>query len=99
MSRNLKVFCLLAAIFVSEHGVCADEVVSFSDQQLKGDLDGIPMHYINVQTREHADDADVDITLDGKVTESIWREVPAFDNMLVSVPGTGEKGDFPTETT
>ena len=66
----------------------------FSKKTIKGYLDGIPMHYINVQTRNH--DA-AEIRLDGLVNEAIWQEVPAFDNMLVSVPGTGKPGHYSTE--
>jgi hypothetical protein len=61
----------------------------------KGELDSIPMHYINVQTVAHAN---VDIILDGLVQERVWLEIPSFDNMLVSVPGTGEKGNYVTES-
>ncbi|MBO6657048.1 MAG: hypothetical protein JJ934_09145 [Pseudomonadales bacterium] len=63
-------------------------------QELKGELDGIPMHYISVQTRPHED---VEIQLDGIVDEAIWQEVPWFDNMLVSVPATGDPGEYKTE--
>ncbi len=64
------------------------------DQSLKGNLNGVPMHYINVPTYSH--DA-YPITLDGAVDEAVWAEVAFYDNMLVAVPGTGEPGEHPTE--
>ncbi|MGB2330617.1 MAG: hypothetical protein ACPH3H_07900, partial [Pseudomonadales bacterium] len=60
-------------------------------QQIKGELEGIPMHQIEVSTRPHAE---VKIALDGRVDEAIWQEIPAFDNMIVAVPGTGAKGEY-----
>ncbi|MGB1615340.1 MAG: DUF5916 domain-containing protein [Pseudomonadales bacterium] len=63
-------------------------------QQIKGELEGIPMHQIEVSTRPHAE---VKIALDGRVDEAIWQEIPAFDNMIVAVPGTGAKGEYATQ--
>jgi len=63
-------------------------------QTLKGELDSIPMHYIDLSRIDHAD---VSIQLDGKVDEAIWLEQPHFDNMIVAVPGTGEPGQYPTQ--
>lgn len=57
-------------------------------------LDGIPMHRINVPTL--ADDA-VGITIDGNVDEAIWQTLPPYDNMLVAVPATGKPGRYRTE--
>jgi hypothetical protein len=65
------------------------------DAELIGKLEGIPRHRIVVPNLPHAD---VDIILDGRVDEPIWRQVPYYDNMIVYVPGTGEPGSFPTET-
>lgn len=65
------------------------------EQELKGTLDGIPMHYVSVPNFAHGD---VIIEMDGVVDEDIWDEVPYFDNMLISVPGIGERGDYRTET-
>lgn len=67
---------------------------SFAEITLKGELDGIPLHTINVETRPQRE---VDIVLDGRVDEAIWQEIPWFDNMLVSVPATGKPGAFRTE--
>lgn len=59
----------------------------------KGELDGIPMHYISVKDVRH--DA-VDIKIDGKVDEPMWADLPAYDNMLVAVPGTGKPARWST---
>lgn len=87
---------LLTALLVLSG--CAEALhaaeTNYSEQSIKGDLDGIPMHYINVQTRPHAQ---VDIKLDGVVDEAVWQAIPAFDNMLVSVPATGKQGHYSTE--
>ena len=40
---------------------------SFAEITLKGELDGIPMHTINVETRHQRE---VDIVLDGRVDEA-----------------------------
>lgn len=63
-------------------------------QEVLGELDGIPMHRISVETRAHAA---VDVKIDGRVTEAVWQSLPTFDNMIVAVPGTGEPGGYPTE--
>jgi len=59
------------------------------------ELDGIPIHRINVETRPH--DA-VQIELDGQVDEAAWASVQPFDQMLVAVPATGKPGRYRTET-
>lgn len=95
--RLLIFFSVVAALAsISAPRVVAEGIgePSYSVVRAKGQLDGIPMHHINVQTLVHAD---VDITLDGLVQEPVWLETPAFDKMLVSVPGTGQKGDYVTE--
>ena len=63
-------------------------------QEVLGELDGIPMHRISVETRAHAA---VDVKIDGRVTEAVWQSLPTFDNMIVAVPGTGEPGGYPTD--
>ena len=57
-------------------------------------LNGVPMHEISVQ--KYADSEFI-IKLDGIVDERVWMEVPAFDNMIVTVPFTGLPGKYPTE--
>jgi len=69
--------------------------VAYDVATLKGALDGIPMHTINVRTHRHDDAA---IELDGIVDEPVWQQTPWFDNMLQSTPGTGEASEYRTET-
>ncbi len=64
-------------------------------EKLVETIEGIPIHQIMVSNFDHAD---IDIKLDGHVDETIWQQAPLFDNMIVSVPGTGEPGHYPTET-
>ncbi len=40
----------------------------------------------------------VDITIDGRLDESIWSQVPGYDNMAVIQPDTLEAGRYRTET-
>ncbi len=64
-------------------------------KDLKGTLDGIPMHYITVPNFV---DEDIGIKIDGVVDEAMWETIPYFDNMRVSVPATGELAEYRTET-
>ncbi|MGA1102420.1 MAG: DUF5916 domain-containing protein [Pseudomonadales bacterium] len=64
------------------------------EQALKGMLGAIPMHRFDIQTTTHSD---ADIKVDGRVDEAIWATVPYYDNMIVSVPGTGEPAEYKTE--
>ncbi len=57
-------------------------------------INGMPRHQIAIPTLPHRE---ADITLDGRVEELVWRQVPAFDNMRVYIPGIGEPGEHPTE--
>ena len=95
MTRRYSTFLVLLIGSAMALASAAESAGKFSEQTVKGDVDGIPMHYINVQTRHHDT---VDIRLDGVVDEAVWQEIPAFDNMLVSVPGTGKPGRYPTES-
>lgn len=52
-------------------------------------LNGIPMHEISVH--KYADGEFI-INLDGKVDEAAWQQVPAYDNMMVTMPFTGQPG-------
>ena len=63
-------------------------------QEIKGALNGMPMHYIPLNTRLHAE---TDVTVDGVVDEAIWSQIPHYDNMRVAIPGTGEPANYPTE--
>lgn len=95
MSKRRLIAAILT-LLVSAAGIADtfNSPTSYSEITFKGEVDGIPLHYINVQTRPHES---VNINLDGLVDEAVWNEVPAFDMMLVSVPGTGEPGEFVTE--
>ena len=63
-------------------------------QSIKGDLNGIPMHRLPVQTIDHDS---VEIKIDGNVDEPIWSTIAPYDNMIVSIPGTGEPAGLRTE--
>ena len=62
--------------------------------RIKGVLDSIEMHNIDIKRVDHAD---LNITLDGLAIEADWQQAAPFDNMQVSVPATGEKGSLATE--
>ena len=94
MTLRYLTFLVLLSGSAMSLATAIEPTEKFSKQTIKGYLDGVPMHYINVQTRSHDT---VDIKLDGLVNEAIWQEIPAFDNMLVSVPGTGKPGHYLTE--
>ena len=63
-------------------------------QSIKGYLDGIPMHELALETRDHAR---VGVRIDGAVDEAIWSDLPVYDNMIVAVPGTGLPAKYPTQ--
>ena len=84
----------LGVLFFSAYLFSAPAASIPGVQQIKGELEGIPMHRIEVSTRPHGE---VDIVLDGVVDEAVWQEIPTFDNMIVAVPGTGAKGEYATE--
>lgn len=65
-----------------------------SPQLLMETIDGMPVHQIPVNNAVHSE---VSIKIDGVVDEAIWQSIPAYDNMRVSVPGTGEPGNYPTK--
>ena len=57
------------------------------------ELDGIPIHRINVDTRSHEA---VGIVVDGRVDEAVWASLPTYDNMLIAVPAVGTPGRYGT---
>ncbi len=63
-------------------------------QQLIGVLDGIPRHHIVVPK---VSEEDANVVIDGYVDEAVWSQVADYDNMLVSIPATGEPGEYATE--
>lgn len=86
---------LLGALLISlcTLGLRAHAADPTGAPELKGTLDGIPMHVIKVETRRHDE---VGIELDGRVDEPIWQTVPYYDNLIGSVPATGEPGEYPS---
>jgi len=64
-------------------------------QELIGTIEGIPRHRVVVP---NLPEGEADIVVDGRVDEPAWQHVPAYDNMLVYIPGTGEPGHYRTET-
>ena len=68
--------------------------VSRGEVEVKGVLDNIPMHYIDVPRVSHGD---ANIVIDGIVDEAIWQNAPVHDNMLVSNPATGEPATYRTD--
>lgn len=69
--------------------------VAASEQRLLQTIDDIPIHQIEVATVANRD---AGITVDGRVDEPKWLSTPAFDNMIVAVPGTGEIAGYRTHT-
>ena len=49
-------------------------------QELIGTIEGIPRHHIVVPSFHQSE---VDIVVDGRVDELLWKQVPYYDNMLV----------------
>ena len=41
--------------------------------------------------------ADIDITIDGRIDEAVWSQVPGYDNMLVMEPDTLEQPRYKTD--
>ena len=74
--------------------VLAEISVGPGQQEVMGELGGIPMHRVSVETRAHDD---VDIRVDGVVEEYDWQTVPYYDNLLGNVPFTGKPGEYPTQ--
>jgi len=89
-----RVFKYLVAVLLlaAGAGTHAEEII-WGEVRPKGELDGIPLHYIAIPQQPH--DA-VKIQLDGKVDEAIWATVPAYNNLLVAVPATGKPSKWPS---
>jgi len=83
---------LAFVIYTSSTGLA--EQIPPAEQVVFRTLNGIPMHEIPVQ--KYAD-AEFIIKVDGKVEEQIWETVPAYDNMIVTTPFTGQPGAFATK--
>ena len=55
---------------------------------------GVDLHELSIQT---LDDAAAEVTIDGRIDEAVWRNIPYYDNMGVSIPDLGTDAEFPTK--
>ena len=69
--------------------------ITYDEVVVKDVVDGVEVHNINVRTFVHKD---VDIKIDGVVDETVWQEIPVFDQMIVTTPDLGSTSDFSTST-
>jgi len=67
--------------------------VGAGEVELIETLAGIPRHRIEVADFR---EADLDITLDGRVDEAIWQSLPYYDEFMVAVPAKGNPGEYET---
>ena len=56
---------------------------SSGPQTVIGQEAGVDLHRVPIDT---FDESEVSVVIDGNVNEQIWRSLPYYDNMLVSVP-------------
>lgn len=84
---------LVTGLLLATGTAAAAEDTTWGEVRPKGELDGIPMHYITISQMPH--DA-VNIKVDGKVDEPVWSTLPAYDNLLVAVPATGKPSKYGT---
>jgi hypothetical protein len=90
----LLVTSVLAPATARSTGEAAASGVKWGAQEEIRTLDGIPLHRIAVDTVDHEV---AKIVLDGRVDEPVWSTLAPFDNMLVSIPATGQPGRYRTE--
>ncbi len=55
---------------------------------------GVDLHELSIQT---LDDAAAEVNIDGRIDEAVWRDIPYYDNMGVSIPDLGTDAEFPTK--
>ncbi len=55
---------------------------------------GVDLHELSIQT---LDDAAAEVTIDGRIDEAVWRNIPYYDNMGVSIPDLGTDAEFGTK--
>lgn len=55
---------------------------------------GVDLHELKIQTIDHET---AQITVDGRIDEAIWRGIPYYDNMGVSIPDLGTDAEFSTK--
>ena len=98
VTKREPLLCLLlcAALAAGLAGTApaAESTSAAARQEVIDVIDGIPRHHILVASLPQSE---VDIVVDGRVDEPLWQQVPAYDNLLSYVPGTGEPADYPTE--
>ena len=59
-----------------------------------GSEGGDDLNQLQIQTLDHEE---AGITIDGKIEEAVWRGIPYYDNMLVSIPDLGEPAKYATK--
>lgn len=55
---------------------------------------GVDLHQLKIQTLDHAD---ANITIDGRIDETVWLGIPYYDNMGVSIPDLGTSAEYETK--
>ena len=63
-------------------------------QTVYGSEGGIDLNELQIQTLDH--DA-ADVTIDGVIEEAVWRGIPYYDNMRVSIPDLGTPAKYSTK--
>ena len=66
-----------------EAPIAAMPRTSSGPQTVIGQEAGVDLHRVPIDT---FDESEVSVVIDGNVNEEIWRNLPYYDNMLVSVP-------------
>jgi hypothetical protein len=70
------------------------QFVGRGEQSVYGSEANVDLHQLQIPTLEHGSS---NITLDGRIDESTWREIPYYDNMRVSIPDIGEPAKYSTK--
>ena len=63
-------------------------------QTVYGSEAGIDLNELQIQTLDHEA---ANITIDGRIEEATWRDIPYYDNMRVSIPALGEPAKYATK--
>ena len=63
-------------------------------QTVYGSEGGVDLNQLRIQTLDHEE---AGITIDGRIEEAVWRGIPYYDNMLVSIPDLGEPAKYATK--
>jgi hypothetical protein len=90
---NRPLICLATGLLLVAGMTARAEDIVWGEVHPKGELDGIPMHYISIPQQAHDS---VKIRVDGKVDEAVWATIPAYNNLLVAVPATGKPSKWPS---